>query len=59
MQVDCMIPKKPIDWTASEAYKKELTLGKISEVCQLGFDQTQEILNLLIKQIVSCLNFHC
>lgn len=38
MQMDCMLPRKPVDWNASEVFRKELTVGKIAEVCQLGID---------------------
>lgn len=57
MQVDCLLPKRqlPVELNAGEAHRKELTIGKIAEVSQLGFDQAQQILNLLVKQIVSCL----
>ena len=40
MQVDCMIPKKqlPTEINLNDGFKRELTIGKIAEVCQLGFD---------------------
>ena len=47
MQVDCMLQKRqlPSEIVLSEGIKKELTVGKIAEVCQLGFDEAQNILN--------------
>ena len=54
-----MLPKKTLmpEFILSEGIRKELTVGKIAEVCQLGFDEAQNILNQLIKQIVSCAIF--
>jgi hypothetical protein len=34
--------------------RKDLSISKIAEVGQIDVDQTQRILNLIIKTIVSC-----
>jgi hypothetical protein len=47
MQVDCMLPKRslPPEINVAEGIRKELSVGKIAEVCQLAYDEAQNILN--------------
>ena len=57
---ECMIPQKKASLLLESAktadiYKRELSTGKIGEVCQLDVDQTNQVLVAMTRVIVSIL----
>ena len=52
---ECYVAKKPsIDLQfSSEGVKKDLSISKIAEVCQLDVDRTAAVIQTLVKTIVS------
>jgi hypothetical protein len=53
-QASTLIGEKRLD----EMFKRELSLGKLGEICNVDVDQASNVMTMLIKQIVSAAHFN-